>query len=39
MMIFNLFTVATITILASNNRTAAVVDFSCQQMKPLKAFV
>ena len=39
MMIFNLFTVATITILAPNNRTAALVDFSCQQMKLLKAFV
>ena len=32
-MIFNSFTVATITLLAHNDRKAAVVAFSCRQIK------
>ena len=40
MMIFNhLLLPATITILAGNDQTAAVVAFSCRQIKRLKAFV
>ena len=38
-MIFNSFTVAKDYILARNARTAAVVAFSCRQIKLLKAFV